>query len=192
AGGAGKERSRRPGGPFAAIWVTEVTKQAGAGGWNQNPRREHPEGIEQGRPRVGRREELRADDRGEKAEEAEIVPLQGIADGPRHHRATRARSALRCPHRRPLLLLDRSFPGERWLRLLFGLDGFTLRANRVCGPRSYRPRGAGPKHVRLRWSGACTAQFQTEEGVSTLPAPGRWAAAPAAAAADSRPAVRGR
>ena len=38
-------------------------------------------------------------------------------------------------------------------------------------------------HVRLRWSGACTAQFQTEEGVSTLPAPGRWAAAPAAAAA---------
>src|SRR5262249_53531125 len=107
AGGAGKERSRRPGGPFAAIWVTEVTKQAGAGGWNQEPRREHPEGIQQGRPRVGRWEELRADDRGEKAEEAEIVPLQGIADGPRHHRATRARSTRRYPHRRPLLLLDR-------------------------------------------------------------------------------------
>ena len=54
------------------------------------------------------------------------------------------------------------------------------------------PRRCGPMHVRLRWSGACTAQFQTEEGVSTLPAPGRWVAAPAAAAACSRPAVRGR
>ena len=54
-------------------------------------------------------------------------------------------------------------------------------------------RSSGPMHDRLRWSGECTAQFQTEEeGVSTLPAPGRWVAAPAAAAACSRPAVRGR
>src|SRR5262249_3880931 len=51
-------------------------------------------------------EELRADDRGKKAEEAEIIPLQRIADSPRHQRSAQARSAPFRPHRRPPLLLD--------------------------------------------------------------------------------------